>query len=662
MRKRVITFLWGLVLLQTAHANLTNVSELMDKFAETQDKAKTSFISKAIETKNATYNYPAMGLKANDVKTNTIEEFRTDGNKLKVIHRKWGWISSVRPDRHEDNKSHISWLWDGDKFYQYVKTLKGEEAPEGYPGKLFLDQREDKDRVKREASVTKIARTYPFSGYFHNRFEERIDKLINADNSSIDRDMEMIENSACYVITVEPENGVRLKIWIDPQHGYNIAKYEYRAGEGYYRSPAPRWKKEDRECDSGKVLRFEKINDLWVPVEMEMEDEVTHPSLNQYQHRKIHYTVTEFMVDPDHDALGSFLPDDIRNGAKVMLTGVEGITYAWQDGKLIPKIDENVMKQIDGEIEKIRDEKRNPKSETNQIPPADMNVSELLDKYRTTQNHLQSFIARGENSLEETTDHDNELNSTSREETSSSEFRYDGDRVNHRIYSWNKVTSKEQARYQSFLWNGELFITYQKGSGIIESRISITKHDTNKDSMIASEYKGAGLMGICGGDWDPIDSILKKADTLTLRDKMELIGDSECYAIDAKTKRGAYVVWLDPAHGYNIAQIEVKRDKGDWIYFNKPLEKTMTFSLKNVHFAKIDEVWVPMEADMEQIEDDGRTITKYHHKRTEMLLNPDHEALQSFVPDDIPDGTKVELIGSYDSYIWQKGQPVKKGD
>jgi len=107
----------------------------------------------------------------------------------------------------------------------------------------------------------------------------------------------------------------------------------------------------------------------------------------------------------------------------------------------------------------------------------------------------------------------------------------------------------------------------------------------------------------------------------------------------------------------------VQRAKGDLAYDNKRVKTGMSFSLKNVRFEKIGNVWVPMEADMQQAEDNGSKTTKWHHKRTEMALNPDFEALKAFAADDIPEGTKVIFKGQDDKteYTWQDGHPVEKG-
>ncbi len=48
--------------------------------------------------------------------------------------------------------------------------------------------------------------------------------------------------------------------------------------------------------------------------------------------------ITNIVLNPDHNALKSFIPDDIRNGASVFITALPAsIEYIWQDGKVIDK-------------------------------------------------------------------------------------------------------------------------------------------------------------------------------------------------------------------------------------------------------------------------------------------------------------------------------------
>jgi len=43
------------------------------------------------------------------------------------------------------------------------------------------------------------------------------------------------------------------------------------------------------------------------------------------------------------------------------------------------------------------------------------------------------------------------------------------------------------------------------------------------------------------------------------------------------------------------------------------------------------------------------------------MVSPDLSPLKSFVADDIPDGTKVNISGEFGTeYTWQNGKPVKE--
>jgi hypothetical protein len=285
-----------------------------------------------------------------------------------------------------------------------------------------------------------------------------------------------------------------------------------------------------------------------------------------------------------------------------------------------------------------------------QIPSTILTVSELLAQYEVSQSKLQSFIAKGKSTIERNI----------RKEETTCEFRFDGDRVSHRIDFHQPVIYP----YKSFLWDGQFFVEYRQAARLEKSEVFVKKDDLSKKKLIATEYNGAALMGICSGDYERIDLILGKADKISLRDKTDKIDKSECYVIDAGTRRGKYTVWIDPEHGYNIAKIEVQRKKGYVVFDQARANADMSFSLKDVRFEKIKEVWVPMEADIEETRMVNRkdNIIEWHHKRTEMALNPDHNALGSFVADDIQDGTKVTFSGRSDTteYIWKSGGPVVK--
>jgi hypothetical protein len=154
-------------------------------------------------------------------------------------------------------------------------------------------------------------------------------------------------------------------------------------------------------------------------------------------------------------------------------------------------------------------------------------------------------------------------------------------------------------------------------------------------------------MGYFFGDDERVDSILRRSEKVSVRDRLERVGRSKCYVIDAVTGRGRYTLWIDPEHGCNIAKAESSQETGDLSDGDRrlPRGRGKYSYLKNVKFEKIDGVWVPMEGDMEfgHQEPGSDYRQKKHHKRREVILNPDHEALRSFYPDDIPSGTEVHV-------------------
>ncbi len=48
---------------------------------------------------------------------------------------------------------------------------------------------------------------------------------------------------------------------------------------------------------------------------------------------KVDKTVKDIKLNPNHEAMNSFVPDDIKNGAYVTITGDRKNIYTWRDGK-----------------------------------------------------------------------------------------------------------------------------------------------------------------------------------------------------------------------------------------------------------------------------------------------------------------------------------------
>lgn len=90
----------------------------------------------------------------------------------------------------------------------------------------------------------------------------------------------------------------------------------------------------------------------------------------------------------------------------------------------------------------------------------------------------------------------------------------------------------------------------------------------------------------------------------------------------------------------------------------------MDFTYEAKEFKNIDGQWVAIKSDqiLKRTMQDG--VFSFASKTVvdiqDIQLNPDHDAMHSFVPDDIKNGAYVTITGdSKNIYTWKDGQPVK---
>jgi len=290
-----------------------------------------------------------------------------------------------------------------------------------------------------------------------------------------------------------------------------------------------------------------------------------------------------------------------------------------------------------------------------------LSVSELLDKYAKNQDRLASFIVKTEDV------HSVQWSHKERPDffRLTSEFRVDGKRTHLLYYTWDNLpvidanTPIEDARYWADFWDGKCSILYAKRMSTDDRSVVISTEERLVKHNMVVWYEGVPILGIRHSDYDPIDSVLRRADSISVRPVLEQVGSVACYVIDANTTSGTYTVWLDPQHGYQIARADI-RVGPDNAFRRRPVKdnESDSLSVRNIRFEKIDDTWVPMEADIygtsiRQRQDSSCTSTG-HHKITQITINPDHEALGSFVPV-VENGTEVYDRDSGAEYTWQEG-------
>jgi len=179
------------------------------------------------------------------------------------------------------------------------------------------------------------------------------------------------------------------------------------------------------------------------------------------------------------------------------------------------------------------------------------------------------------------------------------------------------------------------------------------------------------LLGYIDSD-ERLDEVLRKADSISVRKKTENIRGSECFVIDADTKYGRYSVWLDTEHGYHPAKVRRKAKEGEYTHHHIISKGSLgTGYLDVLQFKQVDDIWVPVEVKAGF----HRTIGSpaYYlaedkrYKRTQIILNPDHDKLGSFAdpiledPNNDPElknGTHVTLNNQPTEYRWQDGKVI----
>jgi len=303
-----------------------------------------------------------------------------------------------------------------------------------------------------------------------------------------------------------------------------------------------------------------------------------------------------------------------------------------------------------------------------------LSVSELLDRYAANQDKLKSFIVRTEATKIEEVTENGTASHTSRGKWEV-EFRYEEDGGDFRAYfSPKKVHSvadgslvpADQHYSHLCLWDRNRYIEHYRGQTLNESNVFVSFAAKDMKNAFAIGYPGPGsTLGLLYGDVERFDSILRQSDSISVRDELEQVGLVDCYVINAKSKHGIYTVWLDAEHGYGIAKADVHKGPKDLLW-GRPLGSYIyapyDISIRNVRFESIEGIWVPMKADF-MVCSKGSTakrsnlssVMNVHYRITELHLNPDHDALGSFVPD-IENGTSVRIQEAPGvRYTWQEG-------
>ncbi len=208
------------------------------------------------------------------------------------------------------------------------------------------------------------------------------------------------------------------------------------------------------------------------------------------------------------------------------------------------------------------------------------------------------------------------------------------------------------------------------------SALGSARRETNTRETIETPDCIVGISHILGyiDTEERLDEVLRKAYRISVRETTEIIRGSACYMIDAHTKYGQFSVWLDPEHGYHPVRVRHKAKEGEYLHHHITPKGSIALGYADTFkFEQVDDIWVPVEVNAGF----HRTIGSpayymdedKNYKRTQIILNPDHDKLGSFAdpifedPNNDPElinGTHIRINFQPMQYTWQDGKVVDK--
>jgi hypothetical protein len=548
-------------------------------------------------------------------------QIKTDGNRVDHRSRIWANYS----DRNNTNIDSTdprerSFLWDGDSLYMYRWMSEGANAN----SQAFIERNDN----EKQAYLAIDDGSSPLRGIMGGDFD-RIDAILaKSDSFQVLNEKEIIGDTECYVLLAKGKHG-KYKIWLDPDHGYNIAKARVlkkqddiawrnlplspritedkglRNTRQYIGSQHPGMK--ESFSFTLENVKFKNINGIWCPVAGEFQAIIKHVN-GRTVTVKSTIECENIAINPEYDE-DDFKPDNIVDGTLVGIVPHQ-IAYTWINGKPVPNIDEAAIDQLDKITDEILAEGKKCQASPESV--AEITLDKILAEYRKTQKRLGLFYCEGAVSEND-------------KQTTSDLYTCDGASFGVQVRANQEVTD-------CFIWDGKKTMHYTSESVLA----SVNKNKPYQ--LLATVYPGSPLLGYMNGQPERIDTVLSKVSKKATVSQEKLSG-TECYVVTAPVGQESWRVWFSPEQGYHIVKAEVQKD-------SKPV-----YLLDQVQFKTIEDVSVPVLC---AVKDSSR---QYTYERTKIELKPDFTAIKAF-ESEISDGTGVTVEGMEGKYYWNSGQVV----
>ena len=309
--------------------------KLLEKYAATRNQLG-SFVIKDRSSWDGNAHFPPNSpfSNASGHKTSSFsEELRFDGTRYKLRQSGWGQIADGLAT--ENNPHYRLSIWDGKEgwSYQVVPWAGQGTARPQVPSATLSYGSKQVDRGN-DVILGAACKVYFLLGYFPLG-RNRVDTTFReASSLSVRKTQEVINGSSCFVIDADSRAG-RGSIWVDPGHGYLIAKAEYHLKDGDILDG----RTQQRGAKSDFLLsgvRFKLVDGTWVTVAGTVEShKVWPPDCFIYETEKAE--ISEINLAPDFSSMtNAFALEGVREGAPVKVQGEHGKKFVWRNGKIQP--------------------------------------------------------------------------------------------------------------------------------------------------------------------------------------------------------------------------------------------------------------------------------------------------------------------------------------
>lgn len=574
--------------------------DLIEKYQETQENLESFIIKSYTEQEN---RFSSIN-NGRATKSHVSQELRSDGERISMRSNIWGQIGPQ--DLPKDKPMYKSKLWDGNNAYEYIKASSAINDKKKYHGTLNFNYYEKDNTDNLKSRFSNESSGSFSSGLFYADKKRVVDILREAKSLQLLDSKEGVNDSDCYVLIGKTKYG-EYKLWIDPEHDYHLSKAIITRRPGDYESITNYTLEKGAEVVIElSDVKFKKVEGQWIPSESLQKIHRKYPD-GKWSDVSYTHKANEILLNPNHEALNSFVPDDIEEGARVLIKGVRSINYTWQDGELVANIDEAAIDQLDRMAEDIL-------AAENTVARVLLTLDEILAEYRKTQRRLASIYCEGTISGKD-------------DSVTKDIYACQGVSFSVQILADDKMTCRF-----TMDTNKTVYVT----KDLVEASINKKK----PYQLLATVYSGSPLLGYLNSQPERVDTLLSKVSKEATVSE-EKLNKKSCYLVKATIGKDTYRVWFLPEQGYHIVKAEVKTDS------------KIVYLLNHVRLKKIEDVWVPVSCTVKDV------ARQYTYERTKIDLKPDFSAIKAF-ESEIVDGTKVTVEGMAGEYFWNSGRVVDK--